>query len=302
MFAIPELRVGDAVRFEGLAVFPLFPGGDPPPGGDYALSEETLADGSTVVEEITEGGSVPQLSVTVTGPIPVLFLEGEELRGAKQNRVLNTSVLIAAGSKTVIPVSCVEQGRWRYTSKHFGSSGRHASPKMRSVLKPSVTRSSMAGAGHGSDQGAVWSEVTRQMKSMGASSETMAMADTYETHKAKLESAKSALVYPEKAVGLAVAVGDKVVAVDLFDTPEICRKVWDRLLTGVIMDAVEDQKPAGEPDVSAALTVFQGAPWQSVPPAGIGEEYRAEWETGQWHGSALAKDGRLVHGSLILAG
>ena len=55
------------------------------------------------------------------GDIRVLFLEGEELVGAKQNRILNTSVLLPARSKIKIPVSCVERGRWAYKSKHFGS-------------------------------------------------------------------------------------------------------------------------------------------------------------------------------------
>ena len=41
--------------------------------------------------------------------------------GAKQNRVINVTVLVAAGVKFVLPVSCVEAGRWRYQSRHFES-------------------------------------------------------------------------------------------------------------------------------------------------------------------------------------
>ena len=73
------------------------------------------------LEEVSEGGSVPQLLVENRGNNRVLFLEGEELVGAKQNRILNTSILVPAKSKIKVPVSCVEQGRWRYTSKHFAS-------------------------------------------------------------------------------------------------------------------------------------------------------------------------------------
>ena len=68
---------------------------------------------------MTNGNAIKIMLVNNTGDSRVLFLEGEELRGAKQNRVLNTSVLIAAHSKTTIPVSCVEQGRWQYRSRHF---------------------------------------------------------------------------------------------------------------------------------------------------------------------------------------
>ena len=73
------------------------------------------------VQEVSEGGSVPELLVDNMGDIRVLFIEGEELVGPKQNRILNTSILVAAKSKTKIPVSCVEHGRWGYKSKFFGS-------------------------------------------------------------------------------------------------------------------------------------------------------------------------------------
>ena len=101
MSTLPEVRVGDPIRHEALAVFPLFSAVDL--GVDYLLSDEAIQAGSVTVEEISEGGSVPNLLVTNQGDSRVLFLEGEELRGAKQNRVLNTSVLVAAHSKTPDP-------------------------------------------------------------------------------------------------------------------------------------------------------------------------------------------------------
>ena len=94
----------------------------------YVLSDEALAQGSVQVTEISEGGSVPELLVQNSGEYPVLFIEGEELIGARQNRVLNTSVLIGAGTTIRIPVSCVEQGRWSYRSRKFGSGGTSSSP------------------------------------------------------------------------------------------------------------------------------------------------------------------------------
>lgn len=299
MFTLPTLRAGDPVRHDGVAVFPLF--ADRPGTPDYLLSDEALAAGTALVEEVGEGGTVPHLTVTVTADRPVLFLEGEELRGAKQNRVLNTSVLALAAAKTVIPVSCVEQGRWRFTTRRFGSAGTHASSKMRRVLKESVTRSSREGRGHGSDQGAVWSEVSRQMHSLGAASVTCAMSDTYDAYQERVSDYQAKLPYVPGATGLAVAVGDRVVSVDVFDAPDTCRKVWTRLLSGVILDAVEEKARDGQPDVGAALAGFAGD-WQQVPAAGAGEEYRAEAAGGHWHGSVLAQAGRVVHGSLVLAG
>jgi hypothetical protein len=232
----------------------------------------------------------------------VLFLEGQELRGAKQYRVLNTSVLIAAKTKTVLPVSYVEQGRWRHTSKHFYASDCHSSPKLRSVLKASVAASARSGSGHGSDQYAVWQEVSRQMSALGAVSPTMAMSDTFIAHKPYTDKVTTAIDYPEGASGLAVAVGGQVVAVDLFDNPTTCHKVWQRMIGGIALEAIEATNTREIPrdEVQATLNKLGGLSWQTVPAAGVGEEHRARSED-NWHGSQLTLAGTLMNMSLVLA-
>lgn len=297
MVAVPSVRVGAPVTHDKLTVFPLYL--EAPAVPNYRLADEALADGSAVVEEVTEGGRVPNLAVDNKGAALVLFVEGQELRGAKQNRVLNTSVLIAAHTKTVLPVSCVEQGRWRYVSKQFTSSDYYSSSKLRCVLKKSVTESTTTGRGHSSDQTAVWSEVTRQMRSVGSTSDTMAMADTMSHHRPAIDRTAAEVAYAEGAAGLAVAVGGKLVSVDLFDAPETCQKVWPRVIRGVAMDALEEQSVAvvSPEEVTAAITSLRTEPWQSVAAAGAGEEQRSE--SPRWHGSVLTLNGTLVHGSLI---
>lgn len=299
MVAVPNVRVGAPVAHGKLAVFPLFL--DAPTAPAYRLSEEALADGSAVVEEVTEGGSVPRLAVDNKADSLVLFVEGQELRGAKQNRVLNASVLIAAHTKTVIPVSCVEQGRWRYVSKSFTSSDYHSSSKLRAVLKKSVYDSCAAGTGHTSDQGAVWTEVSRQMSSLGSTSGTMAMADTVSSHRPSIDRHVAEVAYAEGAAGLAVAVGGKIVSVDLFDAPETCRKVWPRVISGMVLDALEEKDTAtvSEEEVRTAVEELRAADWKAVPAAGTGEEHRAE--SARWHGSVLTLNGSLIHGSLVSA-
>jgi hypothetical protein len=217
--AFPALRIGEPVRHNNLSVFPLF--AEASRTVVYRLSHDALAQGSATVEEVSEAGSVPALLVENKGEVRVLFLEGEELVGAKQNRVLNTSVLVAAHSKLKIPVSCVEQGRWRYKSKYFTSSGSHSPSKLRRTLKASVSRSLKDGRGYSSNQGEVWMEVAALQASQGVTSGTSAMSDTFAAD-VRAEYARR-LKYVEGASGLAVAVGNKVVTVDLFDKAATCR-------------------------------------------------------------------------------
>jgi hypothetical protein len=270
---------------------------------DYLLADEAIAGGTVTVEEVGESGSVPNLLVANESDSRILFIEGEELRGAKQNRVLNTSVLVAAHSRTTIPVSCVEQGRWRYRSRQFDSSGSHSSPKLRSILKKTVSDSALRGTGHLSDQSQVWGEVTRQMESLGSSSNTSAMSDTFDAHGSRLAEFQRRLTYVEGATGLAVAVGNTVVAVDLFDQPATCRKAWSRLLSGVVLDALEAGKTDAQAvpgDVEELLRRLGAAHWQQTPAVGEGQEYRSDTED-KLSASALMFAGAVVHGSATVA-
>jgi hypothetical protein len=299
----PLIHVGDPLHHENLTIFPIYSSGPAPEEVEYLLSDEAVSSGCVTVEEINESGSVPTLLVTNRGDQRVLFLEGEELRGAKQNRVLNTSVLIGARTKTTIPVSCVEQGRWRFRSHQFTPSHNYSSPKLRQHLKQSVSRSLRTGQGHRSDQGAVWTEVDRQMLSLNSSSETHAMSDTYETNRDRFQDFRTHLAYAEGATGLAVAIGSNIVALDLFDKPSTCRKIWDRLLSGFVMDALEERRDKQTPapaEVNALVQRLEAAAWQESPAVGEGREFRTDAGP-KTHASALTYATSMLHGSAVVA-
>ena len=165
------------------------------------------------VEETSEGGSVPNLLVTNHERTQrSSFSRGRSYEEQSKTVCSIRRSWWPAHSKTTIPVSCVEQGRWRYRSHQFVSGESHSSSKLRHYLKQSVSDSLQAGQGHLSDQMAVWGEVTRQMTSLGSSSPTGAMADTYQAYRAKLNEFCQRLAYVDGATGVAIAVGKQVVA------------------------------------------------------------------------------------------
>ena len=297
--ALRKIRVGDPLRHEALAVFPLF--SESNGEIDYRLADAALADESLLVGEISEGGSVPDLLVENRGDRRVLFLEGEELVGAKQNRILNTSVLVAAHAKIKIPVSCVEQGRWGYKSRYFGSSGSHSPSKLRRALKASVSQSVKQERGYVSDQGEVWQAVACLHSVHGVASASGAMSDAFHAYDDRIGDYREKLKYVEGASGVAVAIGEKVVAIDVFDKPATCQKVWDRLLSGVVFDALEagaSEKAASVADVEQLVATTAELPWEKSQAVGEGEEYRAQ-SVGGDHASALAFDETIVHGSVV---
>jgi hypothetical protein len=156
--------------------------------------------------------------------------------------------------------------------------------------------------GHRSDQGQVWDEVRKQQGALGVSSGTSALADTYEKYEQSLAEAQTALKYVPGACGLAVAIGPQAVTADLFDKPATCEKVWGRLLSGLVLDALAEGQAGGLPAPSQVETLLhevRSAAWAQVETVGEGQEYRAEF--GGKVGSALLLDGALVHGSVVAA-
>ena len=112
---LASVLTAEPVTHGALAVIPhLAPNLDDP---DWLTLEE--AGDRVRVTEVSEDGSVPFLKVVNEADQPVLLLDGEELIGAKQNRILNTTVLVGAHAEVIIPVSCVEEGRWGYRGRQF---------------------------------------------------------------------------------------------------------------------------------------------------------------------------------------
>ena len=89
---LASLGFGTARSAHNLTLVPLLrPAASP---ADYLTLDVALAEGLVEVTEISEGGSVPTLKLRNRGERKVLLVDGEELVGARQNRVLNLSVLV----------------------------------------------------------------------------------------------------------------------------------------------------------------------------------------------------------------
>ena len=265
---------------------------------DYLLAAEAIQAGSLAVSEVGEGGSVPELLAINEAERMVLLVDGEELVGAKQNRVLNTTILIAGRSKTRIPVSCVEAGRWRRVSHGF-TTGSYSSSSLRYLLSRTVSKSYMTNAQPRSDQAAVWNEVAKTVQESGTHSPTMAMHDVVEQHRGPLDDYVLALKYPAGVRGVIVAIGGKFAALDLFDKPATLEGMWPRLVTGYAIDALigpamEEKAKGLTPQGAAVLLEHVGQiECRSLPSPGVGEDWR--FEAPDVLGHALVADGACVH-------
>jgi hypothetical protein len=284
------LRPDEPLRHGPLTVIPLT--ADPGPEPDWLTLDE--AGEAAVIEEVSHGGDVPTLRVTNGTDRPLLLLDGEELVGAKQNRVLNTTVLVAKGARLDIPVSCVEQGRWSYTSRRFapGDTSLYASVRARKAA--SVTRSLRLSKRHTSDQEDIWSGVHAKLSVAGVASDTGAMHDFFAARRDDLAAARAALAPRPGQVGALVWLGRKWLGLELLASPRLFARAWPRLCAGYAAEAVGRKgRPAAAPDASAVLRALAAAPVENAPAVGAGEEHRL---TGRrLAGALLVVDHTVAH-------
>lgn len=300
---LSQLRVGTEITFENLAMIPL--AREVPGEPDYDTLDEALKAKSAQVRERSQSGTVPELEFVNSGDRPVLIVDGEELVGAKQNRILNLTVLAPAAKTIVIPVSCVEHGRWAYNSPVFEASPRAYYAEGRAAKMSTVSLALGAFGRATADQGAVWDSVAEKSRRMGAHSPTGAMAAAYEVHAKPIETYVSAFPPAPGQVGAAFAIGGRLVGFDLFDYPQTLAKLLPKLVRSYALDAVDALLgPGGRPEtqvdspplgaaVDAFLVDISHASTQTYPAVGLGEDVRLSGNQvaggGLWHAE------RVVH-------
>jgi ARG and Rhodanese-Phosphatase-superfamily-associated Protein domain len=171
-------KVGRKQVYKNMAVYPLL--SDYSLGLEYILLDEALGSGVIEVTEVNDHSAVPNLMVHNKSLKMVLILDGEELVGAKQNRIVNTTILIAVGAMVVIPVSCVEQGRWAYKTPQFYSEERIMPSRMRAMKSEQVQRPVRARGKYQAEQSAIWADISQRASRRDAMSASMAMTRIYE--------------------------------------------------------------------------------------------------------------------------
>jgi len=223
--APPQLpfSLGTPSTFRGLTVIPLFP--DSESTLEYVGLDEAVAYGLEITE-VDLAGSVNDLLVWNPLDLGTLIFEGEELVGAKQNRILDRTVFVNAKSRTKLNVNCVERGRWSYRSERFSPAPRAAHPGAR--------YSARVGG-----QSAVWSEIAAKSTRLDALSETEAAEAMYVKNAGTLSDYVTALPRRPGQSGAIVCLAGRVTCLDYVSRSEVFAGLYAKLLRGYALDAIE---------------------------------------------------------------
>ena len=247
---LQSVQFGEAQTYKNIAILPLIA----PADGtfQYRTLGEALATWDIAITEVSAGGSVPVLMVVNRGKKCVLLIDGEELAGAKQNRVLNTSILIKEVSETKVPVSCTEQGRWSYASKAFSESGNVMARKSRARKTRSVQCSLEQSGVHESNQSEVWHGIAELQAQACAPFPTSAMSDVYKAREADLRQCDDIFKPVPGQVGLIAVIDGRAVGMDLLSLTSAYAKLHTKLVRSYTLEGLlESKQQTPAPDVIA---------------------------------------------------
>jgi hypothetical protein len=241
---------------------------------------------------------VPQLLFRNFGDLAVFLLDGEELVGAKQNRVLNLSILAPARRDTVIPVSCVEAGRWRHTSAEFSSTSHAQFAESRAKRAAHVSEDILRGTGRRSDQQEVWRDIDDKLARLGQHSPSSAVGVAFTANEDLLSRHVGKFEARPRQVGSEFALDGKVVGLELFDCEATCAALMPKIVRSYALDAIDrgcmTAQYAAHQTPKGFLQQLREAPVHEAPAVGEGTDLRIEQGAGL-AGGALRARGRIVH-------
>jgi len=294
-----QLRFGAAVDAGPLVIVPLFSTQEC--ALNFVALSTALASGTFIVGEAGTAGVVGTLLAENTGGRAVLLLDGQELAGAKQNRILNTTILIGEHSTVTIPVSCTEHGRWAYTTDRFQESLSHAPPRVRRLNQRAVAASLDARGEYAGDQMGVWDCVDRLAQESGVHSGTSAMRDVFASRLQDLDRVALAAPYQPGQTGMLAIAGGDVLGFDIVARSDVYALLHTTIVRSYAMDALLcDRRPASPAPQPLALDfigdVF-GTTEHRFKSVGRGDDYRYDGK--RVVGSSLVCDGSLLHAAFF---
>jgi len=288
---LDRIAVGAPITRLGVSLFPLYL---------HQSAPDIDAPGDDVGIEELEAAEVPTVRFTNGGGRPVLVPAGSTISGGRQNRMVNVSVLLPSAATLDVPVSCVQAGRW--SGERGFSVGRSFAPRrVRRTNDLTVEHNLRHGRGGRADQSSVWSTVDHELDREAVLSHTRDLEDLEqavardERRTAAIEELVARGPLPGQS-GLAVAHGSRVLAADVFASPDLLARNWEPLVRSHLAELPTGRN--GHPSASRVLRFlrrFATSRATVSEAAGVGRERHVA--TDRLAGQALEHDDALIHAS-----
>lgn len=225
---------------------------------------------------------------------PLILIDGDEITGAMQNRIINDTLLIPANSHLTIDVSCTEQGRWE--TKGYDVEARTFKPSLYSANHSTRSRKSRALFEDRNYQGEVWDSISEFESRSQFKSATSAMNDSYENLKDKQNDYLSKFHIVDGQNGVIFIVNGEVKGLELFYNHSIYKEYHEKLCRSYIIEAVVEKKSVDNIDRLDLMTILENisdSEFKSKKSIGLGKNIKFSNEFGS--GSGLIWEDELIH-------
>lgn len=281
---LKHLSLAERQNYENMTVVPILSDTNTP--FDILDLKEGLKMGLVKIEEC-DNSNIEQVKLKNNSISPLILLDGEEIAGSLQNRIISQTMIIAPKSEIKIPVNCSEKGRNTYKSEfHYSNYMANSNTRRKKVYNKNKLR-----------QNVVWSSIDDLEKDKNTCSKTNALRDSYEKNKYDIDSYLKHFKMENNQIGVICIVENKV-GIEIFNNHSLYEKYDEMLLRSYIIDSFSSKKiNISDKELENILASINEDSFIKKEAVGLGKYYKISNSYGNGH--ILIYENNMVHTSFF---
>ena len=265
----------------------------------YLSFSEAIAKNQVQISEVNKEGLLTKLSVSNKSSDNIIILNGELIIGTqiRQDRIVDSTVLIPGYATVLINTFCGEQYRW--------------SPRLSNTISTSESLYFSSGRANNaadintklSKQCRIWSEISEKISDFNVKSFTNSVDQIYKKKKVNVEEIVNFFKIPSEAVGVALGINNQLVNIDIFSNNCMLQIYLPKIIRSIALDSfkkISKKSYLKKKDVHRFLRQIHQANKQKrqVVEGALGEELQFNSESVA--GSILYHKEQTVHFSAFV--
>ena len=267
----------------------------------YLSLSEAMDKNQVQISEVNKKGLLTKLSVSNKSSDNIIILNGELIIGRqiRQDRIVDSTVLIPGYATVLINTFCGEQYRW--------------SPRLSNKISTSTSESLYFSSGRAnnaadintklSKQCRIWSEISEKISDFNIKSFTNSVDQIYKKKRVNVEEIVNFFKIPSEAVGVALGINNQLVNIDIFSNNCMLQIYLPKIIRNIALDSfkkISKKSYLKKKDVHRFLRQIHQANKQKrkVVEGALGEELQFNSESVA--GSILYHKEQTVHFSTFV--
>ena len=199
----------------------------------YLSFSEAIAKNQVQISEANKEGLLTKLSVSNKSSDNIIILNGELIIGTqiRQDRIVDSTVLIPGYATVLINTFCGEQYRW--------------SPRLSNKISTSESLYFSSGRANNaadintklSKQCRIWSEISEKISDFNVKSFTNSVDQIYKKKKVNVEEIVNFFKIPSEAVGVALGINHQLVNIDIFSNNCMLQIYLPKIIRSIALDS-----------------------------------------------------------------